>query len=656
MNVSDPLLILIVDDSPSDAKLITRALQRGGLAVETERVDTAQAMRAAFERRAFDAVISDWSMPTFSAPGALGVLREFELDLPFIIVSGTVGEEAAVEAMRFGAHDYVLKDRLTRLPPALERELREAERRRQKRAAERALVASEARLQRLAQSGIVGMAVWDGQGVLLEANATLLGMIGYAEKEFRAGAIRWQELTPPEWQAADARAFEQLAREGIAHAWEKELLRRDGSRVPVLVALAMLEPPTVLVLVSDISPQKRAEAALRSSQEQLRQSQKMEAVGRLAGGIAHDFNNLLSVIVGQAHLMLEDLSTAEPMRADIEEIANAGQRAAQLTKQLLLFSRQQVSEPRVLDLNDLLEGMERMLARILGEDVDIAWRRAEHLAPICVDPSHIDQVVMNLVVNSRDAMPTGGKITIETRNVELDQEFVRTHLGVQAGRYVMLAVTDTGAGMDRETQSRVFEPFFTTKDRAKGTGLGLSTVFGIVQQSGGTVWVYSEPGIGTTFKVYLPHARSESQRPHQAPRDSSQRGNETVLLVEDDDQVRNVAREILTRRGYTVLEARGGAEAIAISRSEPAVIHLLLTDVVMPGMHGPEVAQELKVSRPNMKILFMSGYTDDSVVRHGVVQGDMAFVQKPLTPSTLTQKVREVLDGNQPLVIEAHRV
>lgn len=642
--MSDVLLILVVDDSPSDAKLITHELRRGALNVETERVDTAEAMRDALARRAFDAVISDWSMPKFSAPGALALLHELDLDLPFIIVSGTVGEESAVEAMRAGAHDYVLKDRLTRLTPALQRELREAEGRRERRAATRALLASEARFQRLAQSGIVGIAV-ARPNLVLEANDALLHMIGYTEDEFHAGDIDWQALTPSEWRAADAKALERLESDGVAHAWEKELVCKDGSRVPVLVALAKLEGPTMLVLVSDIGAQKRAEAALRSSQEQLRQSQKMEAVGRLAGGIAHDFNNLLSVIISQGRLIVEELLPHDPLCADIGEIVRAGERAAELTRQLLLFSRQQVVEPRVLDLNDVLDGMERMLSRVLGEDIDLVWLRAKPLSRVRVDPGYINQVVMNLVVNSRDAMPKGGKITIETANVELDQAFARSHLGVAAGEYVMLAVSDTGVGMDRETQARAFEPFFTTKERTKGTGLGLSTVFGIVQQSGGTVWLYSEPGLGTTFKVYLPKVEAALQSERSSLGKTSGRGSETVLLVEDDDQVRAVAKGILGRRGYTVLEARSGAEAMLIAENHSGTIHLLLTDVVMPLMNGPDAAQKLKLIRPDIKTLLMSGYTDDSIVRHGVIQGDIAFVQKPFTPSALGQKVREVLDS-----------
>jgi two-component system cell cycle sensor histidine kinase/response regulator CckA len=310
-----------------------------------------------------------------------------------------------------------------------------------------------------------------------------------------------------------------------------------------------------------------------------------------------------------------------------------------------MFSRQQVLEPKVLDLNDVLTSMDKMLQRILGADVDLVSRPAQGLGRVLVDPSNIEQVVMNLVVNARDAMPTGGRLTMETGNVVLDEAYARDHLGVHAGPHVMFAVTDTGTGIDRATLSRIFEPFFTTKEAGKGTGLGLSTVFGIVQQSGGSIWVYSEPGKGTTFKVYFPRVDGavDSVRPMMAP--ATLRGSETILLVEDDDQVRTVARGILGKSGYHVIEARNAGEALLHSEKHPATIHLLLSDVVMPQMSGPELAKRLASARPYMKVLCMSGYTDDSIVRHGVLEARIAYVQKPITPDALTTKVREVLDS-----------
>jgi peroxiredoxin/CheY-like chemotaxis protein len=380
-------------------------------------------------------------------------------------------------------------------------------------------------------------------------------------------------------------------------------------------------------------------------EEQLRQAQKMEAIGRLAGGVAHDFNNVLSVILGYGEMLLADTTPGDPRRGDIEEIHRAGMRAADLTRQLLTFSRQQVLAPKVLDLNDVLTSMDKMLRRILGADVDLVSLPAESLGRVRADPSNVEQVIMNLAVNARDAMPTGGKLTIETSNVILDERYARSHLGVKPGPHVMLAVTDSGTGIDKATLARIFEPFFTTKDSGKGTGLGLSTVFGVVQQSGGSVWVYSELGQGTTFKVYLPRVDAAVETARSVAPPASLRGSETILLVEDDDQVRLVARSILRKSGYLVIEAANAAEALLHSEMHQGTIDLLLSDVVMPQVSGPELARRLASDRPNMKVLCMSGYTDDSIVRHGVLDAHIAYLQKPITRDALTSRVREVLDG-----------
>ena len=367
----------------------------------------------------------------------------------------------------------------------------------------------------------------------------------------------------------------------------------------------------------------------------------------LAGGIAHDFNNILSVILSYGDLVLSDLEPDEPIRAEIEEIRKAALRAADLTRQLLMFTRQQVIEPKVLDLNGVVVGIDKMLRRILGDDVDLISLSTTPLWRVRVDPGSIEQVIMNLVVNARDAMPTGGKLTLETKNVVLDEAFVRQHLGAKPGRHVMLAVSDTGIGMDEQVQSRIFEPFFTTKEKGKGTGLGLSTVFGIVQQSGGSIWVYSELGKGTTFKVYLPSVDAPIDTLNSLEPRTSLHGSETILVVEDDDQVRAVARTILRKHGYLVLEARRAGEALIRSEAHSGVIQLLLSDVVMPQVSGPELAKRLAKARPDMKVLFMSGYTDDSIVRHGVLEANLASLQKPLTPESLATKVRQVLDSPQ---------
>jgi signal transduction histidine kinase len=525
-SMNESLRVLIVDDSPMDANLIVRELRRFIAGVSHERIDTAGAMRRALSGSNWDVILCDWSMPKFSARAALSIVKELDFDVPFIIVSGTTGEENAVEAMRAGAHDYILKDRLSRLVPAVEREMRESKRRQ-------------------------------------------------------------------------------------AHA---------GS-------------------------EHRLEEALRNSEGQLRQAQKMEAVGRLAGGVAHDFNNALSVILAYGEMVLAAVPADDPNRGDIEEIRRAGERAADLTRQLLMFSRRNVVEPKVIDANEVLDKMQKMLARLLGEDVELSIEKAPDLWPIRVDPSSFDNMIMNLVVNARDAMPRGGQLTIRTSNAALTEAIDGAQFRVPKGEYVFVTVADSGTGMDTATLARIFEPFFTTKEHGKGTGLGLSTVFGTIQQSGGAIDVRSQPGEGTTFEIYLPRveAPGAAERPRLEP--LPHRGSETILLVEDEEAVRTMVKTVLQRRGYCVITAGDGESAIDASEEYSGPIHLLLTDVVMPRMHGPDLARELALSRPEMRVLFVSGYTDDSVLRHGIEEGGVHFLQKPITAGVLTTRIRELLDA-----------
>jgi len=401
----------------------------------------------------------------------------------------------------------------------------------------------------------------------------------------------------------------------------------------------------VLVTGVDITDRKQTEEALRSSEAQLRQSQKMEAVGRLAGGVAHDFNNLLTVIKGYSELALEEISESDPLHAGVQEIQRAADRAASLTRQLLAFSRRQVLAPKVLDLNQLVIDTQKLLRRLLGEDVELITSLESQLGSVRADPHQIEQVLMNLAVNAKDAMPRGGKLTIETSNVDFDHDYTREHVTVKPGAYVMLAVSDTGTGMDAETCTRVFEPFFTTKEQGKGTGLGLSTVYGIVKQSGGYIWVYSEAGLGSSFKIYLPRVDEAAERaPARQVRQEAYRGTETILLVEDEAGVRALIRQVLRRQGYTVLDCSHGGEALLAAERHHGEIHLLLTDVVLPQMNGRELVERLLSLRSDMKVLFMSGYTDEAIAHHGVLTPGSAFVQKPFTNESLARKVREVLD------------
>lgn len=394
----------------------------------------------------------------------------------------------------------------------------------------------------------------------------------------------------------------------------------------------------VIGVALDITDRKRLT-------DQLRQSQKMQAVGELAGGVAHDFNNLLMVVKGHAEMLLDQLAESSPLRQNVVQVQKAAERAASLTRQLLAFSRLQVLQPRVIDLNEVVGGMIQMFSRVIGANIELAFLPGSRLGHVKADPSQIEQVLLNLVVNARDAMADGGRLTIETSTVELDRSHAAKHTGMIPGHFVMLVVSDTGCGMDAKTQARIFEPFFTTKTQGKGTGLGLATVYGVVKQSGGFIWVYSEPGHGTTFKIYLPEVAEEVDRSvveKVAPR--AQKGSETILIVEDEESVRDLVKDYLVAAGYHVLEASDGVQALEIAAGHTGTIHMLVTDVVMPRLSGREVAARISATRTNLRVLYISGYTDDSVFRHGVLEGGMAFLQKPFNLKTLAQKIREVLD------------
>jgi two-component system cell cycle sensor histidine kinase/response regulator CckA len=513
------LRVLLVDDSSDDAEIVTRELRRGGRDVVVERVCEAETMRAALARQAWDLVISDWTMPTFSGGAALELLKAEGVDAPFIIFSGTVTEELAIKAMRSGARDWVVKGKLARLSPAIDRELAEAAKR------------------------------------------------------------------------------------------------------------------------------KRAEAALRRSEEMLRQSQKLDAIGGLAAGVAHDFNNVLSVIIGHADLLLADLAPADKNRESVDEIHSAAGRAAQLTRQLLAFSRQQILQPQKVSIARIVAGTAKMLRRVIGEDIELVIDASTTTGSSLVDPGQIEQVILNLVVNARDAMPNGGRLTIRVADVDRGADDEDGAVATR-GSYVALTVADTGVGMDAATQSRIFEPFFTTKGPGKGTGLGLATVFGIIQQSGGTISVSSQPARGTTFEILVPRLDGDATAPAGTPRRATMTtvGNETILLVEDDDAMRAMLRTVLEKHGYRVLDAPNGRDALSLCDTVKERIDLVLTDVVMPHMSGREFAARLEAVRPGLTVLYMSGYTDGAIVRHGVLEPGIAFLQKPIAPQTLVQKIRELLE------------
>jgi PAS domain S-box-containing protein len=438
-----------------------------------------------------------------------------------------------------------------------------------------------------------------------------------------------------------------LAGEDIT-AYEMVILAKDGHRVAVEANTKLIFhdglPVGVQGIARDVTERKRMEEALRASEDQLRQSQKLEAIGQLAGGVAHDFNNLLTVIGGYSSILLGKLPPESPYRGSIEEIKKAGDRASSLTRQLLAFSRKQILQPKVLDLNLVVSDLEKMVRRLIGEDIDLLTVTYPVLGKVKADPGQIEQVLLNLIVNARDAMPKGGKLTIETRNVVISEDYAQRH-ATAAGRYVMLGVSDTGCGIDPEVKPRVFEPFFTTKGSGKGTGLGLATVYGIVRQSGGNIWVYSEVDRGTTFKIYLPRVDEALESPEATISRTVPQGTETVLLVEDEEQVRAILKNILEDHGYCVLSASNGEEALAISQDLAREIELMITDVVMPQMSGRELAERVLELRPTLPVLFMSGYTDDAIVRHGLLDEKLNFIQKPFDSAGVARKVRELLDS-----------
>jgi len=511
------------------------------------------------------------------------------------------------------------------------------------RRSQEALQRSEERYRSQVESAVYGLYRSSVQGKFLDVNPALVQMLGYGSpEELYAMDMAGDLYVNPDEHQKYMEEFSGAKRiEGIETRWR----RKDGKVITVrLSGRAGLkypgEPGSFEMICEDITERRMLE-------EQLLHSQKMEAVGRLAGGVAHDFNNLLTVIKGYSELMLNELTEKDPMRGEVEEIRRAAERAASLTRQLLAFSRRQVLEPKVLDLNVIINNMEKLLLRLLGEDVELQASLNPSLGMVKADPGQIEQVIMNLAVNARDAMPRGGKLTIETSNHVIDETYAREHAVVHAGQYAMMAVTDTGVGMDSETVSHIFEPFFTTKETGKGTGLGLSTVYGIVKQSGGYIWVYSEPGRGTSFKVYLPIVRTGAAddaggRPVLT---ATYRGTETILLVEDEDGVRALIREVLQRHGYRVIDTRNGAEATQACERHEGEIHMLLTDVVLAQATGTDLARQLIPMRPKMKVLFISGYTEEAIVHQGVLEEGTAFLQKPFTPNVLARKVREVLDG-----------
>ena len=804
--------ILLVEDDPNDAALVEREIRRADIVATFVRVDSREAMSAALREFIPDIILTDHSLPAFGAADALALAQQLAPGTPVIVVTGRLGDESAVQYLQAGAADYVVKDHLHRLSPAVLRALnvrqsRDAQARAyqlqaatyriaqvamnapgldellptvhqivgelmpaknfyialydaaadlitfpyfideidaapaprapgagltehvlrtgrallskpeseselaalgvlqsigapsvdwlgvplkqgdrtigvlavqtytagvryeehhkemlqfvstqvaaaiERTRAEQALRASEARLKAVLHSALDAHVAMDDTGRVASWNQQAESMFGWAEREVLGQRLA-DIIVPHAHREAHAAGLRRFLATGegpiLGQRIELTALRRDGAEFPVELAVAPVRVGTSWLFsafVRDITARREAEEALRVSEVQLRQAQKMEAIGRLAGGVAHDFNNVLTAIFGYVDILREEIPPGSAAQQDLAEVRKASERAASLTKQLLAFSRQQVLEPVVLKPNALVEDFEKMLRRLIGEDVELRLSLAEGAGNVRADPGQLQQVLMNLVVNARDAMPTGGKLIIETANAELSEQYAELHQPVVPGGYVMLAVSDTGSGMAPEIRGRIFEPFFTTKDKGKGTGLGLSTVYGIVKQSGGYVWVYSEVGRGTSFKIYLPRVDAPAEELQLPRTPDSVVGTETILLAEDDPMLRPLAKGLLEKLGYTVIYAENAATALEAAANHAGPIQLLVADVVMPGASGRELARQLEKTRPQTKVLYVSGYTDDAIVHHGMLEPGLNFLQKPFTPAALARKVREVLDG-----------
>jgi PAS domain S-box-containing protein len=772
--MGNKLRILILEDVPEDASLMEHELKKAGFTFTTNRVETRETFVKGIQEFKPDLILADYTLPSFDGLSALAIAREQCPEVPFLFVTGSLNEETAVECMKSGAIDYVLKDHLVRISPAVKGALEKIQAKGEKERAEEVLRVSDIRYRRLFESAKDGILVLDGDTTeITDVNPYMVEMLGYNYDELlgkkicdvspfketektqtffkelqKEGYIRYENLLletkekktvdvefvsnaydvdgkkliqcnlrditgrkraeealiksetkfqelfndapvgyfeydqqgcitsanrtgmemlgytleemigQPAWKfivEEDEARHQMLAKlAGImppAHGIERTYRRKDGTTFPVLIWNRLLNDSEGKIIgirstIQNITERKQMEKEKALLEEQLRQSQKMEAMGRLAGGIAHDFNNLLTIIKGYSQLFLIDLKKGDPMSRGIEEIQKATHRAADLIRQLLAFSRRQVMEMRVLDLNSLLRELDRMLRRVIGEDIILVTLLSEDLGSLKADPGQLGQVLMNLVVNARDAMPSGGKLTIETANMELDEEYVRSHIDVPLGPYVVLSVSDTGMGMTQEVKERIFEPFFTTKEKDKGTGLGLSTAYGIIKQSGGNIMVYSEPGKGTTFKIYLPRADEPLEEWEEMVVEGVElpRGSETILIVEDFEEVRQLTAQVLERQGYKVLEAANGKETLAVCEKYNGQIHLMVTDVVMPGMSGRELAERIKSFHSEIKVLYTSGYADDTIVHYGVRRDGVNYIQKPFTMEGLARKVREAID------------
>jgi two-component system, cell cycle sensor histidine kinase and response regulator CckA len=764
----DALKILILEDVPMDAELVEYELGRASIPFLSRRVDNREAFLRELDNFRPDLILSDYTLPRFDGMTALSLARERAPSIPFLIVTGSVNEETAVGCMKAGATDYLLKSNLARIGPAIEAAVERERAHAEKIQAESALAASERRFRSLVQNSSDLVTIVAPDGTILYASDSAERIVGYSPDSL-VGTSLLEYLDEADIPPVRGLLQNGNGKPSVAGPIEFSLRRADGPPVWLeAVGTNLLNDATIRGIVlnaRDVSERKRADRALRESEERyrdlfdnasdlvcmaapdgsllyvnqawqegigydqdeisrmqlldivhpdsrgfyrsvlervlqgerlnhvelvfvpkagtpitvegnlsctfkdgqpsvvrgiyrditerkrveehLRRAERMQAAGKLAGGVAHEVNNMMTGVIGFSEFLLRSFDPSDPRRGDVEEVIRAGTRAADVTRQLLAFTRQQFLRPQVVEVNAVVTEMEKMLRRSLGEDKQLELRLSPEAGRMRADRGQLEQVLINLVLNARDALTGHGRVTIETAPAVWDLDYAQRHDGVELplGRYVMLAVSDTGCGMDPDVQARIFEPFFTTKPIGQGTGLGLSTVYGIVKQSGGFVWVYSEPGEGSVFKVYLPEAKAAlvAEPPSELPM-AARGGSETILVIEDEDIVRNLASRGLRDHGYTVLEAKDGAEALRYIQQHPGAVDLVISDVVMPEMGGRELAQNLALFDPELSILFMSGYTGDDVVQRGLLDPGAPFQQKPFTPGAMASKVRSMLD------------
>jgi two-component system cell cycle sensor histidine kinase/response regulator CckA len=639
-----PLHILHLEDDAADAALVRSALEAGGIQCVITCVQTRQDFVAALEAGGLDLILSDYSLPAFDGLSALEIVHHRWPDMPFILVSGTLGEERAINSLKSGATDYVLKDHLSRLVPAVRRAMDETKKRARFKQVEIDLKASEERFANAFEYAAIGITLVSPDGKFLKVNRALSELVGYSEAELLTRTF--QDITHPDDLKADLVNLRQLLAGDVRfYQMEKRYFHKLGHTVTVLLSVSLVrnlqgEPLYFISQIQDISERKQLEA-------QFVAAQKMEVIGHLAGGVAHDFNNILVVIMGYSDLLITDLGPDNPLHKFAEEIKHASERAAGLTRQLLIFSRKETVQPVVLDLNDVVAGLDKMLRRLINEHIVMTMALGKSVGRIKADPGYLGQVLMNLVVNARDAMPDGGKLTISTSDVTLDEHNALVHGNAGPGTHVMLSVSDTGTGMTDEVKAHLFEAFYTTKPVGKGTGLGLATCQTIVKQCGGHLCFDSTLGQGTTFTIYFPRVDLPVDEETRFIQNGAPAGGtETLLVVEDEPTLRHLACGVLRSRGYEVLSATNGQDALHVAREhQGSPIRLVVTDVVMPLMGGKVMAEWLKTTYPGLKILFTSGYTDEAISHHGVLEPGVAFLPKPYTPATLARKVRVMLDA-----------